>query len=182
MQPELADNKCAKISKRTSWLFALSGIPWFEKAGLQSFRMSDFEVTVELQQLVWRDKLTMGLCEILPCFAMFGHVLSCFGSFLQLRWLRHVFGSLCGSPLREPALFADSTGQQVAFAVGRQLAIRHVAKQHVPCIHWSISLTSLQVEYVTLTANWRGKMQDEDTKKLHQIPSSWPLMAGRSHH
>ena len=85
-------------------------------------------------------------------FVMFCHVLSCFGSFLQLRWLRHVFGSLCGSPLREPALFADSTGQQVAFAVGRQLAIRHVAKQHVPCIHWSISLTSLQVEYVTLTA------------------------------
>ena len=41
---------------------------------------------------------------------------------------RHVFGSLCGSPLREAALFADSTGQQIAFPVGRQLAVRHVSR------------------------------------------------------
>ena len=39
---------------------------------------------------------------------------------------RHVFGSLCGSNLRDPVLFADSTGQQIAFPVGRQLALRHV--------------------------------------------------------
>eukprot|EP00439_Symbiodinium_sp_Y106_P022279 s3292_g2.t1 len=40
--------------------------------------------------------------------------------------LQHVFGSLCGSSLREAAVFADSAGQQIAFAVGRQLAVRHV--------------------------------------------------------
>ncbi|CAE7549687.1 Cfap57 [Symbiodinium natans] len=40
--------------------------------------------------------------------------------------LQHVFGSLCGSSLREAAVFADGAGQQIAFAVGRQLAIRHV--------------------------------------------------------
>lgn len=58
--------------------------------------------------------------------------------------LQHVFGSLCGSPLREPALFADSTGQQVAFAVGRQLAIRHVENNET-----SFLSTSEKVELIT---------------------------------
>lgn len=58
--------------------------------------------------------------------------------------LQHVFGSLCGSPLREPALFADSTGQQVAFAVGRQLAIRHVENNET-----SFLGTSEKVELIT---------------------------------
>ncbi|CAJ1429043.1 unnamed protein product [Effrenium voratum] len=40
--------------------------------------------------------------------------------------LQHAFGSLCGSSLREPCVFADSAGQQIAFIVGRQLALRHV--------------------------------------------------------
>jgi len=106
--------------------------------------MSDFEVTVELQHLgerchqrfhtlrPWGKKRSTHFAKAQFPLTLFHNVssyISMFSivfSFLQSS-LRHVFGSLCGSPLREPALFADSTGQQVAFAVGRQLAIRHVA-------------------------------------------------------
>lgn len=58
--------------------------------------------------------------------------------------LQHVFGSLCGSPLREAALFADSTGQQIAFPVGRQLAVRHAENNET-----SFLTTSEKIELIT---------------------------------